>query len=227
MSSVAIELARKLQMNQKDFADFMQSANATLELGASGQNDIFLGDVETKDGVLKRILSIKKALQNVLNYFGMEKSLTYSGYPLQGRTKVQGMDISIENKKGSTRSGTDKDGHEWECHMNFDYGYIRGTIGVDKDHLDAYVGPNPESEIVYIVNQNDPVTGEFDEQKVMLGFNSGEDAKAAYLKQYDRPGFFGSILKMDIDTFKEKIFNDKNKGKIIRKAFVENGEETG
>jgi hypothetical protein len=90
-------------------------------------------------------------------------------------------------------------------------------VGVDKDHLDAYVGPSPESEIVYIVNQNDPVTGDFDEQKVMLGFNSEAEAKAAYLKQYDRPGFLGDIVKMDIDTFKEEAFDKKNKGKPLKK----------
>jgi hypothetical protein len=148
----------------------------------------------------------------------LKKSLTYSGYPLQDRAKVHGMDISIENEKGSTRSGTDKDGHEWHTKMNYDYGYIRGTVGVDKDHLDAYIGPNPESEMVYIVNQNDPVTGNFDEQKVMLGFNSEEGAKAAYLKQYDRPGFFGNIVKMDIDTFKEKAFDVRNKGRPLQKT---------
>jgi len=69
MSSVAVELARKLQMNQKDFAEFMQSMNASLEIGASGQSDIFLGDVETKDDVLARVLSIKKAIRNVINFF--------------------------------------------------------------------------------------------------------------------------------------------------------------
>ena len=150
-------------------------------------------------------------------YPALSKSLTYSGHPLQGQTKVHGMDISIENKKGSARSGVDKDGHEWHTKMHYDYGYIRGTVGVDKDHLDAYVGPSPESEIVYIVNQNDPVTGDFDEQKVMLGFNSEAEAKAAYLKQYDRPGFFGDIVKMDIDTFKEEAFNPGNKGKPIKR----------
>jgi hypothetical protein len=147
----------------------------------------------------------------------IEKSLTYSGYPLQGRTKVQGMDISIENKRGSTRSGTDKDGHTWSTPIHYDYGYIRGTVGTDKDHLDCYIGDNPESEIVYIVNQNDPVTGTFDEQKVMLGFTGEAEAKAAYLQQYDRPGFFGDILKMDIDTFKEKAFDAKNKGKPLKR----------
>jgi hypothetical protein len=151
----------------------------------------------------------------------MKKSLTWSGYPLQGRTKVHGMDISIENKKGSVRSGTDKDGHEWHTNMNFDYGYIRGTVGKDKDHLDVYIGPNPESEIVYVVHQNDPVTGEYDEDKVMLGFDSAAEAKKAYLSQYDRPDFYGSMDVMDIDAFKEKaVFADK-KGVMIKGAFAE------
>jgi hypothetical protein len=102
--------------------------------------------------------------------------------------------------------------------MGMDYGYIRGTVGVDKDHVDVFIGPNPESEIVYIVNQNDPVTGKFDEQKVMLGFCTEAAAKEAYLKQYDRPGFFGDIVKMDIDTFKTKAFDPKNKGHPLEKC---------
>jgi hypothetical protein len=145
----------------------------------------------------------------------VDKSLTWSGHKLQGRAKIQGMDVSIENKKGSTRSGTDKDGHEWHTHMNYDYGYIRGTVGKDKDHVDAYIGPNPESETVFIVHQNDPTTGAYDEDKVMLGFDTLEEAKSAYLSQYDRPGFLGSIGAMDIETFKEKAFDEKNKGKRI------------
>jgi hypothetical protein len=146
----------------------------------------------------------------------IEKSLTYSGYPLQGRTKIQGMDISIENKKGSIRSGTDKDGHDWSIKMNFDYGYIRGTVGKDKDHVDCYVGPNPEVETVFIVHQNDPATGDYDEDKVMLGFDSEDEARKAYLSQYDRPGFLGDIDEMDIETFKDKAFDPKNKGKKLR-----------
>jgi hypothetical protein len=144
-----------------------------------------------------------------------EKSLTWSGYPLQGRMKVHGMDISIENKKGSTRSGTDKDGHEWHTHMNYDYGYIRGTVGKDKDHVDCYIGSNPEAETVFIVHQNDPVTGEYDEDKAMLGFDSENEAREAYLSQYDRPGFLGDIDAMGIETFKDKAFDPKNKGKKL------------
>ncbi|GAB6276256.1 MAG: hypothetical protein SAMD01599839_07960 [Rectinema sp.] len=143
------------------------------------------------------------------------KSLTWSGFPLQGRRKIQGMDISIENRKGSMRRGTDKDGHKWATKMNADYGYIRGTVGKDKDHLDCYVGPNPESTKVFVIHQNDPATGKYDEDKTMLGFDSAEEAKALYLKQYDRPGFFGSMDETDIETFKAKAFADSAKGKRL------------
>ncbi len=224
---VAVELAKKLEGTQKQFSDFMRTLNGGLKTSVSGEIDIFLGEVESKEDILKRILKtniLHKAIDKALEFFpwmrNMGKSLTYSGYPLQGRTKVQGMNISIENKKGSIRSGIDKDGHEWHTKMHFDYGYIRGTVGVDKDHLDVYVGPNRESETVFIVNQNDPVTGKFDEQKVMLGFNSEKDAKDAYLKQYDRPGFFGDMVVMDIETFKEKAFDIKNKGKSLKKSLI-------
>ncbi|MGF7108247.1 hypothetical protein [Treponema pedis] len=158
--------------------------------------------------------SIPQFNENV-NGDTFEKSLTYSGYPLEGRTNIHGMDISIENKKGSVRSGVDKDGHEWAIKMAYDYGYIRGTVGKDKDHVDAYIGNNPESEKVFVIHQNDPTTGKYDEDKVMLGFNSAKEAKAAYLRQYDRPGFFGEMIEMGIEEFKEKAFDKKNKGKMI------------
>jgi predicted kinase len=219
---VAVELAKRMEGTQKAFAEFMKTMNGGLKSAANGEVDIFLGGVESKEEILNRMLKpsvINKAIIGALKLLSapaaLRKSLTFSGHELQGRETVQGMKVSIENKKGSTRSGTDKDGHVWHTKMHYDYGYIRGTVGVDKDHLDAYVGPYPESSRVFIVNQNDPVTGDFDEQKVMLGFNESSEAKAAYLKQYDRPGFFGSIIEMDIDTFKETAFDDGNKGKPL------------
>ena len=66
---VAIELAKKLEGKEKDFADFMQSMNAALEPGASGQVDIFFGGVETKEDVLNRMLGIKKAVAKILTDF--------------------------------------------------------------------------------------------------------------------------------------------------------------
>lgn len=147
----------------------------------------------------------------------VDKSLTYSGHKLQGRTKLYGMDISIENKKGSYRSGVDKDGHKWKVKMYNDYGYIRGTVGTDKDHLDCYVGSDKDAKKVYVIHQNDPTTHEYDEDKCMLYFSSADEAKKAYMKQYDRPGFYGSMSIMTIDEFKTFIFS--HKGEKVLKSF--------
>ena len=140
---------------------------------------------------------------------GIEKSLTYSGHKLQGRTKFAGLDISIENKKGSVRSGVDDNGHRWHIKMNYDYGYIRGTEGVDGDHVDCYLGNNENASKVYIVHQNNPDTHKYDEDKCMLGFDSLKQAKAAYLSQYDRKGFLGDISIVPISIFKEKVLQKK------------------
>jgi hypothetical protein len=156
-------------------------------------------------------------LRTEIDKLNIVKSLTYSGYPLQGRTKIHGMDISIENLKGSTRSGTDKNGESWSQKLGWDYGYIRGTVGKDKDHVDCFLGPNHESAKVFVIHQVDPfIEGSpFDEDKVMLGWDNVEEAKAAYLEQYNRPDFFGSIEEMDIDVFKDKAFREENKGKML------------
>jgi hypothetical protein len=146
----------------------------------------------------------------------VEKSLTWSGHELADRYKFAGFNISIENKKGSTRSGKDKDGHKWHCKMFFDYGYIRGTEGVDGDHVDVYIGPDESAASVYIVHQNDPVTGKYDEDKIMLGFPSEKAARQAYLKQYDRPGFLGAIDVMPVEEFRNKVLSKKNHGVMIK-----------
>lgn len=151
----------------------------------------------------------------------LEKSLTWSGHKLQDRTSWNGLKISIENKKGSIRRGVDKDGHQWSTKMHFDYGYIRGSEGTDGDHVDCYLGDNMDAKKVYIVHQNDPVTHKYDEDKCMLGFDTLEDAKKAYLMQYDRPGFLGEIDTMDFDEFKEFILLKRNHGKKIIKSYTD------
>lgn len=152
---------------------------------------------------------------NELYNGAIQKSLTWSGHELQDRYNFAGLKISIENKKGSARSGTDKDGHEWHTYMHYDYGYIRGTEGVDGDFLDCYIGDNENAENVYIIHQNDPVTHKYDEDKCMLGFNTLQEAKEAYRKQYDRPGFMGSITTMGIEEFKEYVLAKDNHAKRI------------
>lgn len=143
-------------------------------------------------------------------------SLTWSGHKLQGRRKWNGLDISIENRKGSVRKGTDPDGHEWAITMKHPYGYIRGTEGTDGDHLDCYLGEHEDAPQVFIIHQNNPDTGKYDEDKVMLGFKDGQEAKKAYMEQYDRPGFFGGMDSMTLDKFLGIIKDKKYKGKRIQ-----------
>lgn len=101
-------------------------------------------------------------------------------YP-KGKVTINGLDISIENPKGSVRSGTDAQGKPWQVTMPATYGYILGTEGKDKDHLDVYLGPIAgHAASTYIVNQADPKTGKFDEHKVLYGFPSAKEAMATY-----------------------------------------------
>ncbi len=140
-------------------------------------------------------------------------------FKLQDRRYFRGLDIAIENKKGSTRKGINDDGTSWKTLMKFDYGYIRKTESPnDGERVDVYLGPDESSDKAFIVNQNNPFTGKFDEQKAMLCFSSADEAKKAYLSQYDNPKFFGSMKEMPFDEFKEKALRTEKKPTLI-KAF--------
>jgi len=152
-----------------------------------------------------------------------------SNFKLHGERMFKGLDIAIENRKGSKRSWYDPHGKEkGSTFMHFDYGYIRMTKGTDGDHVDVYLGPNEESDKVFLVDQMKKPEGEikkdgvawtkFDEQKVMLGFDSAEEAKAAYLKQYNDPRFFGSMKEMPFEEFKMKVLDKDNHGQKIALA---------
>ncbi|HHQ4679067.1 TPA: LPD38 domain-containing protein [Aeromonas veronii] len=124
----------------------------------------------------------------------------------KGHLKLQGLDIALENPKGSTRSGTDKDGKAWQSTMAHDYGYIKRTLGADGDHVDVFIGDRPDSETVYVVDQVDPKTGKFDEHKVMMGFADEQAAQTGYLANYEK-GWkgLGSIKAMPVEEFKRWV----------------------
>jgi hypothetical protein len=110
-----------------------------------------------------------------------------------GHVRVAGLDISVENPQGSERKGTDRNGKPWSITMQHHYGYIKGTKGKDKDHIDTFVRPGTPDDWtgnVYVVDQKNPDTGAFDEHKVMLGFDSVEGARDAYHSNYE-PGWRG------------------------------------
>ena len=123
----------------------------------------------------------------------------------KGHIKFGGYDYTIENPKGSTRSGKDANGKEWKVTMHDTYGYIRGKFGKDGDHLDMFINDKADLDNwngdVFVVDQVNP-DGSFDEHKVMYGYDSMDDAKKAYLANYsDGWQGLGNITGASKDEF--------------------------
>jgi site-specific DNA-cytosine methylase len=112
-----------------------------------------------------------------------------SGNYKKGHIKFGGYDYTIENPKGSIRSGKDANGKEWKVTMHDTYGYIRGKFGKDGDHLDMFINDKADLDNwngdVFVVDQVNP-DGSFDEHKVMYGYDSMSDAEKAYLANYSK-----------------------------------------
>ncbi|MDV6318823.1 LPD38 domain-containing protein [Chromohalobacter sp. HP20-39] len=123
----------------------------------------------------------------------------------KGKVRLNGFEIAIENPKGSTRRGTAQDGTEWESQMAHHYGDIKGTTAADGDNLDVFVGDNPSSPQAYVIDQVNE-DGGFDEHKVMLGFDSLEDARQGYLANYE-DGWkgLGEISETSVDDFRQWV----------------------
>lgn len=128
-----------------------------------------------------------------------------SGNYRKGHINFQGLNIAIENARGSMRCGVGSDGRPWQTKMPHHYGYIKGTRGADKDHVDVYIGPAHKSPHVFVIDQKDARTGKFDEHKTMLGFGNKAHALNAY-----RAGFsdgkgaerIGHVAEMAVPDFK-------------------------
>ena len=139
----------------------------------------------------------------------------------KGHVKVAGFNISIEQPRGSVRSGTDTNGKKWSVTMNNTYGYMTDNVGVDGDHLDVFLSNDIDSwdqQNVYVVDQYN-LDGTFDEHKVMLGFNDRDEATDAYFSNYDsswrtsKRKIITSTVPMDI--FKKWIESSNRKTKPI------------
>jgi len=134
------------------------------------------------------------------------QAMLEAGNYAKGHLYIYGLDVAIENPRGSYRFGVDKDGKPWKCLMKHHYGYLRGTVASDGDQVDIFLGPDVKSRKVFVVNQVDPHNGKFDEVKCMLGFDSAEAAKAGYLANYAK-GWkgFGSMVECPLSQFKKKL----------------------
>jgi site-specific DNA-cytosine methylase len=129
----------------------------------------------------------------------------------KGHLTFGGYDFTVETPKGVTRSGKDEQGKPWSVTMHDTYGYILGKIGVDGDHIDMFINDAADLDTfdgnVYVVDQVNMETGEFDEHKVMYGYPSEEAATEAYLANYSKGwkglGKVTSVPKATFDKWLE------------------------
>lgn len=129
----------------------------------------------------------------------------------KGHLSFGGYDYTVETPKGVTRSGKDEQGKPWSVTMHDTYGYILGKIGVDGDHIDMFINDAADLDTfdgnVYVVDQVNPETGEYDEHKVMYGYPSEETATEAYLANYSKDwkglGKVTSVSKATFDKWLE------------------------
>lgn len=151
------------------------------ELGASSESKD--SDISLKSNELGEKIAAAEAEVDV-NPTDKQKE---AGNYKKGHVQVGVFDITIEQPKGSVRSGVDANGNKWETTMQNTYGYIRGTEGVDGDHIDVFLSNDIDGwngRRMFVVDQYNE-DGSFDEHKVMLGFNETDDAEAAYFANYD------------------------------------------
>lgn len=142
-----------------------------------------------------------------------------------GHVKLGGLDISIENPAGSERKGVDKGGKAWSVKMKAHYGYIKGTVGKDKDHVDIFVrkdaGDIADADPVFVIDQVN-AEGGFDEHKVMLGYKEAAQAKRGYLANYTKGwAGLGAITETTLGAFKQWLTSGntaKPFGKIAESA---------
>ena len=112
--------------------------------------------------------------------------------------------------------------------MNNTYGYIRGTEGVDGDHIDVFLSDNPANGDVFVVDQVNK-DGTFDEHKVMYGFSTEEEARNAYLSNYE-DGWtgLGAITRVSKEEFKKWVNSSHRKTKPFAEyKGVKKTESTG
>lgn len=178
----------------------------------SGKGSLFTEDYLIKQGQKAKLITTPSAEYD-------------RKYKLQDRIKWHGLDIAIENKKGSYRTGKDIDGKPWKTLMDFDYGRIGGTMATDSEGVDIFLGPDDTAEMIYVVHQVDPFNDyRYDEDKCMCGFPSKESAIKGYQSQYNRPDFLGEVSEFTIDEFKVAL--KEKRGAMLYKSPISEVKKT-
>ena len=139
----------------------------------------------------------------------------------KGHVTIHGLDITIENARGHWREGVGKDGKVWRVKMPSHYGYIKGTVGKDRDHVDVYVGPHTRCRRTWVIDQKDTDTGRFDEHKLFVGFASEAQVRRIYKAAFsDGKGEqrIGGIREMDVGALKDWLKNGDTTKPITKVA---------
>ena len=128
-----------------------------------------------------------------------------AGNYAKGHLRLHGLDISIENPRGTRRRP------EWP-ELTAAYGYIRGSKGKDGEQIDVFIGPDPDSNLAFVVDQVSPESGRFDEHKVILGTKNENEARDLYLSNYspDWQGL-GAISPMSLKELKAWLKTEPQK----------------
>jgi hypothetical protein len=145
---------------------------------------------------------------------------------------ADGLDIKIENPKGSVRSGVGPNGRRWRCVLPSFYGYVVGSTGSDGDAVDVYIGPDLASGKVFVVDQVDAKTGAWDEHKAMLCYATQAAALADYKRAFsDGKGGqrIGAVTELSQEAFKDWVKTGPTKKPLgeLRQRFAWGGAVFG
>jgi len=158
---------------------------------------------------------VRAAVARAPHPLGPPPARNRATFPYQGTVDFQGLTIRVENAVGSTRRGTSPDGTPWETRMRVHYGEFAGSIGADGDAVDCFVGPGRFEPYVYVVHTQDPGTRRYDEDKVMLGFRSRDEALAVFRAHYTGRGFVQSVRRLTIGELRAWLAAPQNRGRKI------------
>ena len=189
--------------------------NGVPDLLPTQENDVLSDgkDTNNSDNLQGKNKKFSEKLQNAIAETDSEptEAQKKAGNYKKGHLTFGGYNFTVETPKGTTRSGKDEQGKPWSVTMHDTYGYILGKIGVDGDHIDMFINDAADLDTfdgnVYVVDQVNPETGEFDEHKVLYGYPSEEAATEAYLANYSKGwkglGKVTSVPKATFDKWLE------------------------
>lgn len=180
-------------------------------------------DTNNSDNLQEKGTKFSEKLQNAIAETETEptEAQKKAGNYKKGHLSFGGYDFTVETPKGVTRSGKDEQGKPWSVTMHDTYGYILGKIGVDGDHIDMFINDAADLDTfdgnVYVVDQLNPETGEFDEHKVMYGYPDEAAATKAYLSNYSK-GWkgLGKVTSVPKATFDKWLESSDRKTKPFR-----------